>query len=105
MASQTQPITTTDVPNFNVGELFTIGVESDNARLISLAGLNGGWKVTDHTEIALSNTIGLDAGAQDGVTETRVECTAVLSPISALFALCTKFTLPAAPSSAGQRPL
>ena len=69
MASQTQPITTTDVPNFSAGEIFTMGKQAGTAPLLSLAGLNGGWKTGTAAQFAMSNILTLDAAAQDGVTE------------------------------------
>jgi len=77
MASQSQPVTTTDVPNY-VGELLFLGQKFGRSPLLSLAGLGtassggltaGGYDIVTGSYFAMGNVIEGDAPAQDGQTE------------------------------------
>lgn len=68
MASQTQPITTTDVLNY-AGEAFALGATLGKSPIISEAGLRNGFKVAGSTLFPMGNFFTGDAPAQDGVTE------------------------------------
>lgn len=68
MASQTEPVTTTDVLNY-VGELFYIGATYGKSPLLSRKGLTSGYKVATGSNFPMANIIEGDAAAQDGMTE------------------------------------
>jgi hypothetical protein len=68
MASQNEPITTTDVLNY-AGELFYVGAKFGKSPTLSLAGLGRGTKTATGSEFPMGNFITGDAPAQDGVTE------------------------------------
>ena len=73
MASQSQPTTTTDVPNM-VGELLYVGATFGKSPLLSRGGLGIGGKGGRYTTFTgstfpMSNYIAGDTAAQDGQTE------------------------------------
>jgi hypothetical protein len=68
MASQTEPVTTTDVLNY-AGPLLYVGATYGKGRTISRAGLNGGWQTVTGNQFPMVNYIAGDANAQDGQTE------------------------------------
>lgn len=68
MASQTQPITTTDVLNY-AGEAFALGAKLGKSPLISESGLRNGFKVANSTLFSMGNFFTGDTPAQDGVKE------------------------------------
>ena len=68
MASQTEPITTYDVPNY-VGEIFYLGAQYGKAPLLSMAGLTSGYLVSQWSEYPMGNVLSGNAAAQNVVTE------------------------------------
>lgn len=68
MSSQSEPITTTDVPNY-AGELFYVGATFGKSPLLSIKGLTTGFKTSGSTEFPMANQITGDAPAQDGQSE------------------------------------
>ena len=68
MASQTEPITTTDVPDY-IGLVAYIGVAFGKAPVLALAGLNGGFDITSSNLFPLVNALTPNAAAQNTVTE------------------------------------
>jgi hypothetical protein len=66
MASQTQPGTTTDVPNY-VGTLLFDFV--DGSPFISESATRNGIRRVNATQFEMSNIVSADTGAQDGATE------------------------------------
>jgi len=68
MASQSEPITTTDVVNYT-GELFYIGAKYGKSPLLSMAGLTDGYRVVTGNQFAMANAITGNAPAQNAVSE------------------------------------
>ena len=68
MASQNEPITTTDVVDY-AGELFFVGATFGKSPLLSYKGLTTGYKTATGNNFPMCNYIAGDAGAQDGQTE------------------------------------
>jgi hypothetical protein len=68
MASQSQPITTTDVLNY-AGALFYVGATFGKAPTLSYKGLTTGFKTATGSNFPMVNYIAGDSGAQDGQTE------------------------------------
>ncbi len=68
MASQSEPTTTTDVPNY-AGPLFYVGATYGKSPLLSLAGLSRGGKTATGNQFPMANRIAGDSPAQDGQSE------------------------------------
>lgn len=68
MASQTQPVTTTDVLNY-MGEAFAIGETFGKSPVLSIAQARNGADIAGSTTFPMGNAFTGDAPAQDGVTE------------------------------------
>lgn len=68
MASQTEPITTTDVLDMS-GPLFYVGQTYGKSPLLSRAGLRRGFRVVTGNQFSMSNQITGDAAAQSVRTE------------------------------------
>lgn len=68
MASQSEPITVYDVPNY-AGEVFYIGTAFGKAPVVGLCGLNAGYKIATSEVFPLANTLTPNAAAQNVVTE------------------------------------
>ena len=64
MASQTQPVTTTDVLNY-AGELFYLGDTFGKSPLLTESGRRNGFKVSGSTNFSMGNFFTGDAAAQD----------------------------------------
>lgn len=88
MASQTEPITTTDVLDYT-GELFYVGATFGKAPILALAGLNeeagnfSNYKISRGNQFPMANTIAGDSAAQDGVTEDASLSTSTFSSYTA----------------------
>jgi hypothetical protein len=68
MASQTEPITTTDVPNY-VGLLAAVGAKFGKSPIVSRAIQRNGVRPVTGSQYPMINTLTGDAPAQVGVTE------------------------------------
>jgi len=69
MASQSEPVTTYDVPNY-VGPVFYQGAEYGKSPLLSLSlAVNGGYRTSLSKTYPMSNAISGNANAQNVVTE------------------------------------
>ena len=68
MASQTQPITTTDVLDYS-GEAFFVGATFGVSPIMSRAGLTTGFKTSTANQFSMGNFFTGDAPAQDTQTE------------------------------------
>lgn len=68
MASQSEPITTTDVPDY-IGLVTFIGIAFGQAQVLSLSGLNSGFRISNANLFALDNALTPNAAAQNTVTE------------------------------------
>lgn len=68
MASQTEPISTTDVLDYT-GALFYIGQTYGKSPALARAGLKTGYKIAAASTFPMGNELVGDAAAQDGVTE------------------------------------
>jgi len=68
MASQSEPITTTDVTNYT-GEVLYVGATFGISPLLSMAGLTRGYRVLTGSQYAMSNAITPNAAAQNTVSE------------------------------------
>jgi len=68
MASQTEPISTYDVPNY-VGEVLYLGATLGKSPLLSMAGLTDGYETSQWNEYPMGNVLSGNAAAQNVVTE------------------------------------
>lgn len=82
MGSQSQPGTTTDVPNY-AGEMLFVGAKFGKSPLLSIAGLTTGWKRATGSYFPMSNLIAGDAPAQDGATEDALMAATTITTYTA----------------------